>query len=124
MRKATTNVRPLGDLLRVFVGPGLWAIHFAIMYGAEGLICPALPAAQGSIMIWTASVASLAVLTALVVYATTLARQWSSADLAAGSNSIVFLRSLALLLALLSMVGVIWTTLPLVFLSACTPPAG
>ena len=123
MRKATTNVRPLGDLLRVFVGPGLWAIHFAIMYGAEGLICPALPAAQGSIMIWTASVASLAVLTALVVFATRLAQQ-RFAGLAAGPNSIVFLRNWALLLALLSMVGVIWTTLPLVFLSACTPPAG
>ena len=43
---STPRVRPLADLLRLFIGPGIWFAHFTLVYGAEALICtpPVAPA--------------------------------------------------------------------------------
>ncbi len=102
-----TRPRPLAELLQVFVGPGLWFAHFAVMYGAEALICR--DAAGAHLMIWTGVAATLAALGALAVFAALLVRERSA-----------FLRDATLLLALIAMLGVAWTALPLVLVKACS----
>jgi hypothetical protein len=112
-----TRPRPLAELLQVFIGPGLWFAHFSFIYGAEALICR--DAAGGPLIFWTGAAATLAALAALVVFTLMLARQRSAHSRTADHTGAAFLRSVALLLAFVSMLGVAWTALPLVLVKAC-----
>ena len=102
------RVRPLADLLRLFVGPSLWFAHFTVIYGAEALTCRAPAATAGRIMISIGAVATLAALAALIMFAAMLLRTRPASDEATGHTGEAFLRDAALLLALLSVLGVIW----------------
>jgi hypothetical protein len=112
-----TRTRPLTDLLRLFIGPGLWFAHFSIVYGAEALICR--DAARAHLMVWTGAAATIVALGALVVFALMLVRQRSAESGANDHTGVAFLRGVALLLALLAMLGVAWTALPLLLVKAC-----
>jgi hypothetical protein len=119
MNTARPGVRPLADLLRLFVPPTVWFTHFAVVYGAEALVCIP-PVAQPSAMIWTGAAATALALAALVAFAFIQIRPADRTE----HTGAVFLHGAALLLALLSGLGVIWTAFPLAVLPVCASPAG
>jgi hypothetical protein len=119
MVRASTNVRPLTDLLWALIGPAVWFAHLAVVYGAEALICTEHMAMNARFVSWAVAVTSLATLAALTVLAATLVRLRPTDSRTLDRGGAEFLRSGTLLLVLLSMLGVIWTTMPVAFLPAC-----
>jgi hypothetical protein len=117
----STRARPLTDLLRLFVGPGLWFVHFAILYGTEALICrPSVASARA--MTWIASAATIVALGALALFGWALLRQPSPDDRQDEHTGAAFLYVTALMLAVLSALGVVWTVLPVALVPVCAPP--
>jgi hypothetical protein len=119
MSTARPRVRPLADLLRLFVAPGVWFAHFTVVYGAEALICTP-PVTGRGVMIWTGAAATVLALAALVAFAFMQSRPADRTE----HTGAAFLHDAALLLALLSGLGVMWTAFPLAVLSFCASPAG
>jgi cytosine/uracil/thiamine/allantoin permease len=119
----STRVRSLIDLLRLFIGPGLWFVHFIVLYGAEALICTP-PVTSARAMTWIASAATIVVLGALAGFAWALVRQPPPADRPEEHTGAAFLYVATLMLAVLSALGVGWTALPVALLPVCAPPAG
>ena len=107
------KTRPLTDLLWLFVGPVVWFAQFAVLYGAEALICTP-PQATGRLMTWIGAAATLV---ALIAFAAMLLRIRPVTDDAASA----FLHGSALVLALLSALAVLWTAFPLAILPVCSP---
>lgn len=115
--------RPLSDLLRVFIGPGLWFAHFGVLYGAEASVCTP-PAAAPRMLVAVGVIATVATLAALACFAAILMRTRPSEDRSDQHTGAAFLRGVALLLASLSAFGVVWSAFPLAVLPVCAPPAG
>jgi len=118
----TPRARPLTDLLRLFVGPGLWFAHFVVLYGAEALVCTP-PAASGRAMTWIALAATIMTLGALALFAGSWLRDPPSSDPPGEHTGAAFLHAAALMLALLAALGVVWTAFPVAMLPVCMPPA-
>jgi hypothetical protein len=110
----TSETRPVTDLLVAFVGPIVWAGHFFAVYLTEALVCPS----QG----WgpQATVRSIgAALTALalaVLFAFAIRQRGK--DPAARDSAALFF---ALPLTILSVLAILWTSVPLFLLPACAP---
>jgi len=119
MKRSRVAIRPLSDLFWLFVGPGVWFAQLAFVYGAEALICREPSAGNARIMVWAVCCASIAALSALIAFAIAQARSWSANARANDSGRERFSRAASLLLVLLSVIGVIWTTLPIAFVRAC-----
>ena len=119
MSAARPRVRPLADLLRLFVPPVVWFAHFTVVYGGEALICTP-PVTKPGIMLWTGAAATAVAFAALAAFAFMQSRASDRTDDAGAA----FLRGAGLLLALLSALGVIWIAFPLAVLPPCAPPAG
>jgi hypothetical protein len=109
--------RPLGDFLQVLAPPLIWFAHLTTVYAAEALICIGPPAAAATMMTWTIALATVVALTGLLVAAWMLrrGRAWRTQNL--GSSR--FLVGASHLLILLSLLGVVWTILPTLFLPPC-----
>ena len=75
-------------------------------------------------LIWVGAIATVAALAALAWFAAIMLRRRSSADRADEHTGAAFLRGVALLLALLSALGVVWTVFPVAVLPVCASPAG
>ena len=107
------RTRPLADLLRLFIGPVVWFLHLALLYGAEALICTP-PLGSGRVMMWLGIAATAAALGTLVFLA---------AAPAPGSDrrpsDAAYLHRVTRLLAFLAAVGVIWNALPLALVPVC-----
>ncbi|CAN7594995.1 hypothetical protein LJR220_005441 [Bradyrhizobium sp. LjRoot220] len=114
------RTRPLADLLRLFVGPAVWFLHLAFLYGAEALICTA-PAGSGQAMVWLGAVATIAALGALAMLAIAPMRRVQ--DPPDEHTGAAFLRQTTLLLALLSAIGVMWSALPVALMPVCAAAA-
>lgn len=119
MSNGRTHVRPLTDLLRLFVGPGVWFAHFTFVYGVEALICTP-PVTRPGVMSWVGAAATVAALAALIAFAFMTMRRPVNRTEHTGA---AFLLGAASLLALLSGLAVIWTAFPLAVLPACAPTA-
>jgi hypothetical protein len=117
------RTRPLADLLWLFIGPTVWLGHFVLLYGAEALLCTP-PVTSARAMMWIAFAAAVAALVALAVFATTLRRRPPPHEDSEEHTGAVFLQTAALLLTILSALGVAWTTLPAALLPVCMAPAG
>jgi len=119
MSPARPRVRPLVDLLRLFVPPGIWFAQFTTVYLAEALMCTP-PVARPGALIWTGAAATLTALAALIAFAFMQGRRADRIE----RTGAAFLHDAALWLALLSGLAVIWTAFPFAVLPTCTPPAG
>lgn len=124
MSPASKPVRPLRDFLHVLVAPTIWFAHFSIVYGAEALICRGSQAAGDTAMTWTILLASGAALAGLCAYAVLMLSPDNASDRARNHDRIKFLPGISLILVLLSSWSVVWTTFPILFLTACAVPAG
>jgi hypothetical protein len=119
MSAAFKPVRPLGDFLRVLIAPTIWFTHLVILYAAEALICIGPPAAQSTAMAWTVLLAAAAALTGLIILAAGVLRA-GYRPLPLSDQRNAWLPRVSLLLTLLSVLGVIWTTMPTALLPVCT----
>jgi hypothetical protein len=113
-----SRVRPLGDLLRLFVGPAVWFAHFVVLYGAEAMICTPGLAAAGA-MTWAAAIATLAALAMLAGFSVLVLRRPAKTH-----GGAIFLRRATVLLAMLSAIAVIFVALPVAVLPVCGSAAG
>jgi hypothetical protein len=111
-------VRPLSDFLRVLIAPTIWFLHLVILYTAEALICIGPPAVQSTAMAWTIFLSTTAALTGLIIFAASMLRPGASPLPSPGRRN-AWLSRASLLLTLLSVLGVIWTTMPTAFLPVC-----
>lgn len=111
-----SSMRPL---LIALMGPAIWAAHFLLMYAAQTVACTVSAASsQGLAVAWMALSAIAAA--ALV---TILGYQGKAALMARPEDaSGRFLRHLQIVLAALSLIGVVWLTLAAILLrtQACT----
>jgi hypothetical protein len=110
----TSDTRPVTDLLFAFAGPIVWAGHFFGVYLTEALLC------SGQVSITHATVRSIgagltvSALAAMLIFAMRHRRNCRAADPSAALG-------FALPLTLLSALAVVWTSLPLWLVPACTP---
>ena len=112
-------VRPLGDLLRVLIAPAIWFAHLSVVYAGEALICIGPATDRGTAMGWVVILATAAALTALIILVAGLLRPWNASPPTSDHGNSWFRRA-SLLIAALSALGVIWTTLPTAVLPACS----
>jgi hypothetical protein len=110
------GTRPLADLLRLFVGPVVWFLHLALLYGAEALICTP-PVSSGRTMIWLGIAATVAALGTLVFLAAVPAPRVDGRP--SEYTGAAYLHNTTRLLALLSAIGVIWNALPVALVPVC-----
>ena len=64
---STPRVRPLADLLRLFIGPAHVVRAFPVLYGAEALVCTP-PAAAPRMLVGVGVIATVATLAALACF--------------------------------------------------------
>jgi len=105
------EIRPISSLLIALLGPIIWAAHFFGVYLVEAVLCPARePVSIGLVGL---------ALSALALAALTLhSARCHLSDPAGGARDPL---RFTLPLTLLSMTAVVWTSLPLLVLPACTP---
>jgi hypothetical protein len=115
------RTRPVADLLRLFVGPVVWFLHLALLYGAEALICTP-PVGSGAAMMWLSIAATATALGTLVFLAAVPAPRGDRRP--SEHTGAAYLHNTTLLLALLSAVGVIWNALPVALVPVCALAAG
>ncbi len=102
------------SLLRWLAGPLVWAAHFLVVYASESVLCSRGWGADAHLtLIALATVAGLALL--FVSSRRALA--------ASGAEGSAFMQRVAAALSLLGGLAIVWTALPAVFLSSCTPPS-
>jgi hypothetical protein len=103
-------------LLLCFLGPGIWAAHFFVLYASEVLVCTllGLPTSQShGLLIVALAATALASISLLWMIASL--QTWTAFD-----DDRSFLRSASVSLAALSLIGVLWTALPVGLQSACS----
>jgi hypothetical protein len=117
--------RSIGELAFVLAGPMVWAAHFFLLYGAEVLICTGpVAGSRGEQLLPVAAAlttAAVAGLLAILVAGLTSGRQARQAT--EGTTRSLFWRDAPTALAMLAMLGVLWTALPALLIPACAPPA-
>lgn len=105
------------SFLLIFSGPIIWALHFLFIYGLNGVLCarPTLNPKWAGLhaAAWGTLAASLA---AILLLAGILART-KLPESAEGSRG--FVRWLSLTLGALSLVAIVWETLPVFFVAPC-----
>ncbi len=105
-----------GVIARWLAGPAIWAAHFVTVYGSEWLICTRGEAATHQMVIGAATAVGVVALLAVIALN---AREPSGSGQRHDSAS-AFMARVGLALALLSLVGLLWTAVPALFLSPCT----
>jgi hypothetical protein len=105
------------DFLRLFSGPIIWAIHFLTIYGFTGVLC-ARPALRDtwlgiSVFSWGIGAATSVAIAALIFLHS---RDWR--NILAGRKS-DFIHLTASGLGLLSIVAIVWETVPVFIVPAC-----
>ncbi|WP_065753136.1 hypothetical protein [Bradyrhizobium paxllaeri] len=111
------RTRALADLLRLFVGPVVWFLHLALLYGAEALICtPSV--GSGRVMMWLGIAATVTALGILVFLAAVPAPRADGPP--SQHRGAIFLHNTTRLLAFLSAIGVIWNALAVALVPVCT----
>ena len=95
-------------------GPIVWALHLAVVYGAESLACGRGSAVAHSVLGAMATLVALGMLAILVAQARGRCRE---------ANGAAFMDQVAVRLGVAGMAGVIASYLPILMIPACLPPA-
>ncbi len=115
------------SLWRITLGPLIWTAHFLLSYGAAAVVCAKLPGPDALLALRVA----LGLLTILALGLTVWvgARAWREWDVLGdrdyensqgdAEDRHQFLNHAALLLAIVSFVGIVFVSLPIVFAGTC-----
>lgn len=109
-------------------GPLLWVIHFAVVYVVQHVLCSVYGNTAETTVTVLILIMSLLLVIALVIYmvrAPALLRQVLHLD--EGQNiyahhTLAFLHFMMRALAGLSLLGILWASVAVVFLTSCGPP--
>lgn len=113
------------SLWRITLAPTTWAMHFVLSYGAAAVVCAKAPALAGVLRLGIGALTVLAL--ALIGWLGWRAwRQWDVSNTGDHTNALgeaedrhQFLGHAAVLLALISGLGVIYVALPALFIGDC-----
>lgn len=115
----TPRTASAGDFILALWGPIVWAVYFLLYYGLSGLAC-APPVTPESDALLRAAGIALSAAAAILIGGFTL---WRGASLgrlqAPDRDNEPFLMEIALALALLSLLAVIWNAIPIWMFPAC-----
>jgi hypothetical protein len=106
------------DFLRLFSGPIIWAVHFLSIYGFTGVLCarpPLQEAAWMGISIFAWGIGAATIL-AIAAVAFLHFRDWRAGLTSRRSD---FLHLTASGLGILSIVAIIWETVPVFIVPPC-----
>ncbi|WP_020158316.1 hypothetical protein [Methylobacter marinus] len=113
--------KPLGALLIAMAGPLVWALHFAVVYGTQHVVCATLAGSRAAFWVYLAVFAATAV--ALPVLLLLIAKPGIARHTvrrgAVTKRAQAFLTGIMRLLALLSFFGVLWAGSAALLLPAC-----
>lgn len=121
-------VEAAGSLWRLVLCPTIWALHFAASYAATALFCGRLAeAGDGVLPLRGGVVVATAVALALILWLGWQAwRQWNIAGHKARTTAESgnetrhrFMGRAGFLLAIISFVGVVYVTLPVLLIGTC-----
>jgi hypothetical protein len=105
------------NLLLMLVGPLIWAAHFLAIYVFNGILCARphwnIQWAGMSLSSW--GILGAAVIAVLAITAILLRAHPSET----AADNRAFIRWMSLALSLLSMVAIVWETVPVLLLPAC-----
>ena len=116
------------SLVRITLGPVVWMAHFIVSYAATAVFCAKLDAPEVAIawLRWGLIGATLLALGTIAWLGRQSWRQWRTGNediwedpAATSEDRHQFLGHAALLLAVISFIGVIYTALPAVFAATC-----
>lgn len=112
------EARPLSDFLRVLIAPAIWFVHFTFLYAAEAFGCVSSASDRGSMIVWSALVATIAAWVSLgILLRDFLANRVKTPT--AGRDESTWLKRISMLLTLLSALGIFWTAFPISVLTPC-----
>lgn len=105
------------NFLLIFAGPLIWAVHFIAIYGFTGILCARLSARLEwfgiGIVSWGIVVATIIAIAAIgAVYL------WAAPKRAVQDNR-AFIQWMSAALSLLSIIAILWETLPIFLIPAC-----
>lgn len=118
------------SLLRITLAPTLWALHFAFTYGATAIYCAKWGGAGLTTFRLGAGILTALVLAAIVWLGWRSWRQWD-ANVGRSARAVFedlveeeeprhqFLGHAAFLLSIISFVGVVYTSLPVILIGSC-----
>ncbi len=120
------RIRSVGALWLYLSGPIVWAAHFSLLYGLEAAICSGLGRSSLENKFWLVALGltAVALITMLCFVAWQLRLRRHDHKAANKLNRPPFLRDMSIALVALSMIGVLWSTLPALVLPVCTTAAG
>jgi hypothetical protein len=101
----------MAALIRLVLGPIVWALHLAIVYGAHTAICAIRPFGTAE--------TSVAIMAAVATFAALLALLLSGM---APGTAIPFRRDVGFLLMVLSAIAIGWLGITTAIVPACTAP--
>jgi len=104
------------DLVKAVTGPIVWAIHFFFLYLTEAFACANRGLPTDAVR-WSGLAATLAAVALLALFSTRFGRSHQQDRTAQTQPAF----KLGAPLALLSMVAIVWTAIPLLLLPACAP---
>jgi hypothetical protein len=103
-------------LVKALAGPIVWAAHFFFLYLTEAFACTGQGSSTAAVR-WIGIAATLVALAVLALFSIGLAGVRHQTETAATDSAL----GIAVPLAVLSMVAIIWTSIPLFLFPACVP---
>ena len=118
----STYPRPMSDLLLALTGPIVWAGHFFGLYLTEALLCSAPGPATGAQVRWIGAGLTAIALAGLVAFALRHRHDFHlfAGDATGASAALSFAGPLTIV----SILAVLWTSIPLFLHPACAPGGG
>jgi hypothetical protein len=114
----TPRVRPVTDIVLALSGPLIWVAHFFVLYLTEAFVC-AGPAPPAGMVRWIGTIATAAALLALGLLALGIPKPVTAQANIANATAASF--SFATPLNCLSMIAIVWTSIPLILVPECLP---
>lgn len=126
-KSAPPSPRP-PRLWRITLGPLVWGLHFLVSYASTAVYCAKFAPADGDILAFRLAIGGLTLvaLGGIAVTGWRAWRQWDflddydyEHDAAVGEDRHEFLGHAGFLLAIIAFFGVVYVTLPVLFIGSC-----